>query len=119
MTGARSGTRVPRPPGTISTSMSPGAVANVCVGRMDSPKFDPCGFMLAARALVETGRRSTDTRERLRLYCIESRFSASRGPKTSSAWKAGKRTSPMLMGGGRGVAVGFSGAGLPGAGLHG
>lgn len=93
----RSGARVPTPPGMKSTS-SGGAVSNVCVGTMDSPKVELKEFMAAERALVDTGSSVAAIIERLSCVFQERRFNASSGPKTSRAWNDGKTIKPMVLG---------------------
>lgn len=87
--------RVPNPPGTIRTSISSGASAKVCVGTTlwdmgnpSAPGFVGTGSRVAARMYSSSSGTSLD-----------SRFRMSRGPKTSSAWKPGKSTTPNFLGG--------------------
>lgn len=89
------GTLVPAPPGTKSTSRSSGALAKVCVGTMDWLKLDPA---VARKLAVETGSSVLAMMYRFTLLVKEKMFSASRGPKTSKAWKPGKTTKPRLTG---------------------
>jgi hypothetical protein len=77
--------RVPGPPGTRRTSRG-GAVANVWVGRI-------CCVKLPEE--VRMGVRVGAMRERVSGSDSERRLRASRGPKTSRAWKCGKRRTPM------------------------
>ena len=89
---AGAGARVPRPPGTIRTSREGGGAAKVWVGTTLWLKFEVCGFIGAEIGLVETGSRVEAMSESVMGWRSESRLSASRGPKTSRAWKPGKGT---------------------------
>ena len=89
--------RVSMPPGTKRTSGS-GAVANVCVGRIDSPKVELWRFMAEEIGLVVTGPRVSAIKIRFIVNWNERRFRASRGPKTSIASKPGNRTKPKRVG---------------------
>jgi len=65
---------------------------------MDSPNVELNGFIAAERTLVETGSSDAAIMERFSCVFHESRFRASRGPKTSRAWNEGNMTKPMFLG---------------------
>lgn len=87
-------------------------MARVWVGRTDCAKVGEQGVgrlmvgRMEAGSAVEMGDKVVlEIRERVRGWVRERRLRASRGPKTSRAWKPGKRRRPMLLGpvfGGRG-----------------
>lgn len=79
--------------------MSAGGEAKVWVGTTDSEKLER---VVRVRGLVETGDRVEARMCKLRGMVWESMLRASRGPKTSRAWKAGKRRTAMLRGSRRG-----------------
>lgn len=88
------GARVPTPPGTMRTSRG-GAVVNVCVGTTLWWKVEPMGFPATMGEAVETASRVEAMRERVSLnWREERRLRTSRVPKTSRAWKPGKRSMP-------------------------
>jgi hypothetical protein len=68
--------RDPKPPGTISTSMSVGAVSKVCVGTIDSLKLEPTAEDCAL--LVDTGSSVAAMILRFRV-CVLCRGVGSRG----------------------------------------
>lgn len=70
-------------------------MAKVWVGTTLSEKLELTLGMLKP---VETGERVVAMRERLMWWVSERMLRASRGPKTSMAWKAGKRTTPKRVG---------------------
>lgn len=61
---------------------------------MNSEKLEFMVFITLDCGSVMTGSRVSAMMERLGEYAKESIFRASRGPKTSSAWKAGKTMMP-------------------------
>lgn len=114
-----SGARVPQPPGMRRTS-SGGAEVRVAVGRMDweralgreGGRVD-MGVRVVERRIrdmggVGIGDGEVEEVEGGVLVDQERTLRTSRGPKTSRAWKPGKRRTPMRRGGGD-VVVGESG----------
>jgi hypothetical protein len=97
---SRSGARVPRPSGTMSTSRSGGGAAKVWVGTIDSEKVEFKAF--ATRGAVETGSRVDAMMERLSVNLDDIELSTSSGPNTSRTWNVGKTIMPYRTG--RGVA---------------
>lgn len=103
-----SGARVPQPPGMRRTS-SGGAEARVAVGRMDweralgreGGRVD-MGVRVVERRVRDMGGVGVGDGEVGEGVLVdqERTLRTSRGPKTSRAWKPGKRRTPMRRGGG-------------------
>ena len=76
--------RVNKPPGTIKTSKSPGAVSKVCVGTMLSANRGlACSVPSLGDDLVDTGSRVAAMIERVIVFSRERELRMSRGPNTS------------------------------------
>lgn len=75
--------------------MSSGAVANVCVGTMDSP-MEPGRVLTSEETGCVVGAK---TESSTGLYLLRTK-STSSGPKASRTWKPSNRAMAYLLGGG-------------------